>query len=228
MTKPKGEEQYKVANEVKNNSDAGKNGGEQPRGKVLSTKDAARICKVALSTIVYWFDKGLIKGYKTPGGHRRIFLKDLEMFMVEHEIPLAGRLPDEKFRVLVVDDEPQVAEFFFRSLEALDGEIEFASAVNGFQAGRLLSTFRPNIVFLDLVMPGLDGFEVCKLIMHDPDTRDVEVIAITGHDNPENLKRIIKAGASHILRKPLRFHELKDIVEIRLKMENGKRAVEEN
>ena len=125
--------------------------------KVLSTKDAARVCKVALSTIVYWFDKGLIKGYRTPGGHRRIFLQDLETFMTNHKIPLAGRLPDEKFRVLVVDDEPQVAEFFSRTLASLDGEIEFASAVNGFQAGRLLSTFRPNLVFLDIVMPSLDG-----------------------------------------------------------------------
>lgn len=169
-----------------------------------------------MSTIVYWFDKGLIKGYRTPGGHRRIFMHDLEEFMRDHQIPLSGRLPDEKFRVLVVDDEPKVIDFFVRSLESMNSEIEVASAVNGFQAGRLLSTFRPNLVFLDIVMPTLDGFEVCKLIQNDPDTGDVEIIAITGHDNPENVERILKAGASKLLRKPIRFDALKDIISKRI------------
>ncbi len=222
MTTPRGEKHRRLK---KYKDRVPENEGEAAKrtDKVLSTKHAARLCKVALSTIVYWFDKGLIKGYRTPGGHRRIFLRDLEVFMQEHEIPLAGRLPDEKFRVLIVDDEPRIAEFFIHSLETLDGEIEFASAVNGFQAGRLLTTFRPNIVFLDIVMPGLDGFEVCKLIKHDPDTRDVEVIAITGHDSPDNVQKILKAGAKKILKKPILFHEVKEIVETRLRAENEKK-----
>ena len=220
MTTPKGDRTGKPPRKKSK-----KRSSRAPGQEVLSTKDAARVCKVALSTIVYWFDKGLIKGYRTPGGHRRIFRQDLESFMNNHKIPLAGRLPDEKFRVLVVDDEPQVAEFFSRTLASLDGEIEFASAVNGFQAGRLLSTFRPNLVFLDIVMPSLDGFEVCKLIMNDPETRDVEVIAITGHGNPENVQRILKAGATQLLKKPIRFREVKEIVESRVHGENRNGAL---
>lgn len=220
----------KSKGDPKNKRGSKKRGADRRRGpngeRVLSTKDASRVCKVALSTIVYWFDKGLIKGYRTPGGHRRIFLRDLEEFMREHEIPLRGRLPDERFRVLVVDDEAQVIDFFTRSLESLNAEIELASAANGFQAGRLLSTFRPNLVFLDIVMPTLDGFEVCKLIQNDPDVRDVEIIAITGHDNPENVQRILNAGATMLLRKPIRFREIKDIVLRRLAAANGNNSVE--
>ena len=192
-------------------------GRKGPDGEVvLSTKDAARVCKVALSTVVYWFDKGLIKGYRTPGGHRRIFLKDLHEFMRIHEIPITGRLPGEKFRVLVVDDQPEVVQFFERALAEVDGDIEVATAQNGFLAGRLLTTFRPNLVFLDIVMPTLDGFEVCKLIRDEADLRDIEVIAVTGHDTPQNVQKILEAGASLVLRKPVRVSDIKSIVRSRL------------
>jgi CheY-like chemotaxis protein len=75
-------------------------------------------------------------------------------------------------------------------------------------------------------MPTLDGFEVCKLIQNDPDVRDVEIIAITGHDNPENVQRILNAGATMLLRKPIRFREIKDIVLRRLAVANGNNSVE--
>ncbi len=192
-------------------------GRKGPDGEVvLSTKDAARICKVALSTVVYWFDKGLIKGYRTPGGHRRIFLKDLHEFMRVHEIPITGRLPGEKFRVLVVDDQVDVIQFFERALSQVEGDIEVATAQNGFLAGRLLTTFRPNLVFLDIVMPTLDGFEVCKLIRDEADLRDIEVIAVTGHDTPQNVQKILEAGASLVLRKPVRLSDIHSIVRSRL------------
>ena len=183
---------------------------------VLSTKDAARICQVALSTIVYWFDKGLIKGYKTPGGHRRIFLKDLHEFMESHGIPITGRLPDEKYRVLVVDDQHEIIEFFQRVLGGYDGRVEMASAMNGFQAGRLLTTFRPDLVFLDIVMPTLDGFEVCKLIRDDNDLRDIDIIAVTGHGSSDNVSKILESGASLVLRKPVRLDEIHRILNERI------------
>ena len=197
---------------------AKRTGRRGPDGEVVvSTKDAARICKVALSTVVYWFDKGLLKGYKTPGGHRRIFLKDLHEFMRTHGIPIAGTLPGEKFRVLVVDDQPEVVAFFQKTLESMGEDVEVAVANNGFQAGRLLATFRPNLVFLDLVMPTLDGFEVCKLIQEEAHIYDnVEVIAITGHDTPRNVQRILEAGASMVLTKPLRVEDVRSIVRTRL------------
>lgn len=190
---------------------------------VLSTKDAARICQVALSTIVYWFDKGLIKGYKTPGGHRRIFLKDLHEFMESHGIPITGRLPDEKYRVLVVDDQRDIIEFFHRVIGGYDGRVEMASAMNGFQAGRLLTTFRPDLVFLDIVMPTLDGFEVCKLIRDDNDLRSIDIIAVTGHGSPDNVAKIVEAGASMVLRKPVRLDEVHQILDDRI---GGGRSIE--
>ena len=192
-------------------------GRRGPDGEiVLTTKDAARLCKVALSTVVYWFDKGLIKGYKTPGGHRRIFLKDLHEFMRIHGIPITGRLPGEKYRILVVDDQPEAVEFFKRTLESLGDEVEVAVATNGFQAGRLLATFQPNLVFLDIVMPTLDGFEVCKIIQEENRFQDVEIIAITGHGTPQNVQKILEAGASMVLTKPVRVEDIKSIVRARL------------
>lgn len=192
-----------------------KSGGETgkiPSEPVFTTKGAAKLCKVSLSTIVYWFDKNLIEGYRTPGGHRRIYVKKLEEFLRTHEIPLRGRMPAEKFKVLVVDDEPYVIDFFVKTISYIDPSIEVAAARNGFQAGRLLSTFRPNLVFLDLVMPSLDGFEVCKLIKDDPETRKITVVAITGHCSEEDTDRILNAGFSKLMLKPIMVEDIEMVL----------------
>ena len=80
---------------------------------------------------------------------------------------------------------------------------EVFQAHDGFAAGEIVGSRRPAVVLLDLRMPGLDGFEVCRRIKANPATRDTVVIAMTGNHSPNAQKRILQCGAKVCLHKPI-------------------------
>lgn len=166
---------------------------------VLSTKEAAVICKVALSTIVYWFDKGLIRGYRTPGGHRRIFRSDLEKFMNEHRMPIGHRLTDGQHRVLVVGSSDRLMEDCRRSLQSQNGDIEWAEARSGFEAGLLVASFRPDMMVLDLRVTDVNGTAICEGLKADPGTRDIEIVAVGEATDSPGIERCVESGSVELV-----------------------------
>jgi CheY-like chemotaxis protein len=81
-------------------------------------------------------------------------------------------------------------------------------AHSGYIAGNLIPRFKPDVVLLDLMMPGVDGFEVCRLIKQDLETRFIRVIAMSGYCSEENRIEIVSAGAEACLAKPFTIEEL--------------------
>ncbi|HEY8376681.1 MAG TPA: response regulator [Nannocystis sp.] len=174
-----------------------------------STHDVARICCVTPTTVIRWIEDGLIPAFKTVGGHRRVRREDLERVCAERGIPFTVPTGDEVGRLLVVDDEPVVLDLVRDVLKDLSHQFEVEVARDAFDAGRLVALFRPQLIFLDLMMPGVDGFEVCTRLKRDPSTMHTEIIAITGYYTEANMERILSAGASACLKKPL------DVAEVR-------------
>lgn len=172
---------------------------------VFTTFEAAKLCHVSPLSIINWVNAGRLPAFRTPGGHRRIRRDDLARFMRENSIPLPEELRDGsgRPRVLVVDDEATIREIIAESLARRANPYEVMTAADGFEAGRLVSTFRPDLVLLDLRMPGLDGFQVCRTIKADPETSSTIVIAMTGYHTPETEARIIECGALRCLSKPI-------------------------
>ena len=80
---------------------------------------------------------------------------------------------------------------------------EVMTAADGFEAGRLMVTFRPDIVLLDLRMPGMDGFQICRTIKADPESTRAIVIAMTGYYTPETEARVLECGAIRCFAKPV-------------------------
>jgi excisionase family DNA binding protein len=174
-----------------------------------STHDVAKICCVTPTTVIRWIEDGLIPAFKTVGGHRRVRREDLEKVCRERGIPFNVPAGAEVGRILVVDDEPVVLDLVRDVVKELNHKFEVEVAKDAFDAGRLVVAFRPQLIFLDLMMPGVDGFEVCARLKKDPATTNTEIIAITGYYTEANMERILSAGASACLRKPL------DVLEVR-------------
>jgi two-component system, OmpR family, response regulator RpaA len=172
---------------------------------VFTTFEAAKMCHVSPLSIINWVNAGRLPAFRTPGGHRRIRRDDLARFMRENSIPLPDDLRDGsgRPRVLVVDDEATIREVIAESLARRSNPYEVMTAADGFEAGRLVATFRPDLVLLDLRMPGLDGFQVCRTIKADPETSSTIVIAMTGYHTPETEARIVECGAVRCLSKPI-------------------------
>jgi DNA-binding response OmpR family regulator len=109
-------------------------------------------------------------------------------------------------RVLIADDNPQGAEL----LEAYLGEAEFDTrlAADGEEALRLAREWKPDILLLDVMMPRLSGFEVCKRLRADPDTRHVSVLMVTALDQAGDIDRAVEAGTDDFLTKPINKADL--------------------
>ena len=104
-------------------------------------------------------------------------------------------------RVLVVDD--IIANV--RLLEAkLSAEyFEVITAMNGLDALDAVQKSRPDIILLDIMMPGIDGIEVCKRIKSNPETQHIPVVMVTDLDQPEDRVRGLEAGADDFLTRPV-------------------------
>jgi CheY-like chemotaxis protein len=108
----------------------------------------------------------------------------------------------------VVDDEPAVAQVVARAIVGEFPHVEVMEAHDGFHAGTLVANTRPDLVLLDLRMPGMDGFQVCKMIREQPATKQTEIVAMTAFPSPETEKRILECGARICLHKPLDMEQL--------------------
>jgi len=134
----------------------------------FSTSEVAKYCHVTADTIRKWAEAGRIRVFKTPGGHRRIRREDLLKFLQENEIPIHEDLGTSDVKILIVDDEKAVVSVIRRFLERSQTGFDIEVAMDGFDAGHQVATFKPDIVFLDLRLPGMDGFEVTRRIKSDP------------------------------------------------------------
>ncbi len=174
-----------------------------PVKDTYSTHDVAKICCVTPTTVIRWIEDGLIPAFKTVGGHRRVRREDLEKVCSERGIPFNVQTGDETGRILVVDDEPVVLDLVRDVVKDITHTFEVEVARDAFDAGRLVALFRPQLIFLDLMMPGVDGFEVCNRLKRNSATAHTEIVGITGYYTEANTERILSAGAIACLRKPL-------------------------
>jgi excisionase family DNA binding protein len=170
-----------------------------PDKPYFSPAEVAELLMVSPITVRGWAMKGLLKAEVTPGGHRRFLHSEVERFIRERGSAERRR----SLKVLIVDDDLMHLEYLVELLGGIDAPVVIETAHDGFEAGRKLTGFAPHVVLLDLMMPGLNGFDVCRWIKSDPATRSTRVIAMTGYPSPENLQRIVEAGAELMLAKPI-------------------------
>jgi len=162
---------------------------------------AAEYCSISRGTLWRWVKSGELRASLTPGGHHRILTEDLEAFVLKKGMyPLAYKRFSKK-RILIVDDDPQIRDMLSKMLKAQRYETEVASS--GYGVGCKVVKFKPGLIILDLFMPDIDGFKVCRQIKEDPDTSHIKILAITGYDTKENRDRIMEAGADGCLAKPI-------------------------
>jgi len=106
-------------------------------------------------------------------------------------------------KILLVDDEPNILQFLELGLQ--NEGFEVRSAQDGMSAIALLKDFQPHVAILDVMMPGMDGFEVCRMIKK---TENVSVIMLTAKDEVDDRVKGLKLGADDYMVKPFSFEEL--------------------
>lgn len=113
---------------------------------------------------------------------------------------------DEMKKILVADDDNNVLFLITELLTRQNYQVY--QAVNGDQALREAKSLHPHLMVLDIMMPGIDGIEVCRRIKASPDTSDIRVIMLTAKTSGRDIEAGMAAGADHYLTKPFRINEL--------------------
>lgn len=181
------------------------------KNKAFGTYEIAEICHVTPSTVGNWIEKGLIPTFTTGGGHRRVWAKDLVSFLKEHNIPIPEKLKAfAPLQILIVDDEEASRKMVRWITQELYRQAEIHEAADGFEAGQKIAQLVPALVILDLRLPGIDGFKVCKIIRSDERLKNTKVLAISGLNVKESKKDAITAGANDFLGKPFEEQELRE------------------
>jgi excisionase family DNA binding protein len=177
--------------------------------RLLTTSEVAQYCQVTNDGVVKWIKAKKLKAYSTPGGHYRIRKTDFKDFLGRYGMPIDPNFfAEEKKRILIVDDEIGVADVISQALGE-GASFQVSEAHDGYEAGLKIGIFRPDLIILDIMMPHMDGIEVCKRIKANPETEAIKVLAITGHPEQGNIDRAYRSGADLCLMKPLQIEHLR-------------------
>jgi CheY-like chemotaxis protein len=177
--------------------------------KAYGTYDIAKICHVMPATVGRWIEEGKLPSFTTGGGHRRVWDNDLVTFLNSHNIPLPGELESgEALRILIVDDVVSMRRMLSRVVKKIYPQATIDEAQDGYEAGHKIGSLRPDLILLDLKLPGVDGIKVCQMVRQDKNLKDVKILAMSGYSVDHYRKEALEAGADDFFAKPVEIDEL--------------------
>lgn len=136
----------------------------------MTTREAGEVLGVAVRTVQLWVEAGVLPAWRTAGGHRRIARSAVEKLMAERQsdlLPLKPAAPAvhlPALKLLLVEDDPLLMRLFSGVVASWNFPVELFTATNGFEGLVRIGEMRPDIVVSDLVMPGMDGFEMLRAL----------------------------------------------------------------
>lgn len=199
---------------------------KQDRSKkpqVYSALEVANICGVVNQTAINWIRSGHLKAFTTPGGQFRVYPEDLADFMEGRKMHVPEQVLEDMKKngpktesILIVDDDKAfndvTMKFLQKNIQHDIAELEIHQAYDGFEAGALLMQKKPGVVILDLDLPGIDGFGVCKKIQEMDSSSRPKVIVVTGMQDQESEDRCMSLGVFKYIKKPVNLPELAETI----------------
>ncbi len=195
----------------------------QSAEETLTTREAAELLGISLRTAQLWVESGVLRAWKTLGGHRRILRSSVNQLLQERADATRSRVPatdgSDDFRVLVVEDEPSLLRLYELTLAGWKPPVSVTLVSNGWEALMAIGQSKPDLLITDLRLPGMDGFRMLRVLKSDPAfTRKMDIIVVTGMERGDmEAFGGVPEGVA-ILQKPLSFDALeKMVIEIRLR-----------
>lgn len=177
--------------------------------KTYTTHDIARLFDVYPSTVHNWIETGRLKeSFLTPGGHYRFLKADLLAFLRAFNMPMPRALEQERRRVLIVDDDKEIARVISKAFARHKDLFETRVLHDGVEALISIGQDPPDLVVLDIVLPKMDGELVCEVLKKKEETSAVKIIAISGKRLPFSEKRMEELKVDAFFRKPFDYLEL--------------------
>jgi len=187
---------------------------------VCTTRTAANKLGVSLRTVQLWVDSGILQAWKTPGGHRRVTISSVKKLLRQSGNQVAhdpGRNQDQVFVVLLIEDDADLLRFYDLTIRSWDLPLNLVTAENGYEGLMRIGELQPDLIITDLIMPGLDGFDMIHSLRVNPLLSDTDIIVMTSMSQMEIDDRGGLPRDCSILFKPISFSQMRSQVVISMK-----------
>jgi excisionase family DNA binding protein len=175
-----------------------------PTPACCGTSKAALLLQLSVGTVQSLVDKKILDAWVTEGGHRRISMNSIHAYQDhQQKLPALVRLMDERLKVMVVDDDPVTRHLLQDACLSTHGRVDCCAVDSGIQALLTLPVFKPQIIILDLLMPGVDGWEMVKQLQQKEDFAQLQIISISALSQAELDQRGGPPEGSHFMAKPV-------------------------
>lgn len=179
--------------------------------QLLTSHEVGVLLQMDKSSVVKWVNDGLLPAFRTPGGHRRIRVGDLLQFLDKHGMFVPEELRGPKKRVLIVDDDEKLLKALSRSMKNYPS-LDVRTVDNGVQALVQVGAWRPDVLVLDVQMPGMSGLDVCAELKKTTETQRMQILIVTGSVSETMEKQAKDLGASAVLPKPVTAKALAEFI----------------
>jgi len=176
----------------------------------LSTRQAAQRLGVSLGTVQNMVESGALEAWKTAGGHRRIPIASVEAVLARRRT-VTGKDGCDIMDVLVAEDESVLRSLYQTTIEGWNLPLRLRLVSNGFDGLLEVGQRVPDILIADLMMPGMDGFEMIRCLREKPELAHMDIIAISAIERQQIEEKGLPRDVT-IFGKPIPFHELKGFV----------------
>lgn len=174
----------------------------------FTTFEAAKHCGVFHTTVINWVNKGKLRARTTPGGHRRIAAEDLLDFMKIYKMPIPRELQNAGRRFVVVEEDQGLAKLLDNALQRGHESAEISTCRDGAEALIRIGAKVPDVVILDLNLPAVDGFKVCKALKSDAATKGVKIIGMSDRPITKAQRAFLQRHTDAFFQKPLSIEKI--------------------
>lgn len=185
----------------------------EPKFNFYTSREAAKVLGVSVTTIQIWVESGVLPAWKTAGGHRRIPSEAVEAMLAGQKTAAAKEHVTHPHSVLIVEDEPVQRELYKLKFAEWNLPINLYLAQDGFEGLVMAGKYAPDLIIADLSMPGMDGFEMIRKLAQSEEIKVPAVIVVTGLSAQEIAERGGLPQGIPVYSKPLALGVLKPIVE---------------
>lgn len=178
----------------------------------LSTRQAAIRLGVSLGTVQNMVENGVLEAWKTAGGHRRIPLASVEAMLAKrrNQAPSAGD-GDAPLELMIAEDDSTLQTLYRVTVESWNLPVRLRIVNNGFEGLLQVGQNPPDVMIVDLMMPGMDGYEMIKHLRNNPELTRMDIIVVSAIDREEIRRKGLPTDIT-VFGKPIPFHEIKGFI----------------
>jgi excisionase family DNA binding protein len=174
-----------------------------------STSQAAKMLGVSLGTVQNMVEEGVLDAWKTSGGHRRIKRESVMALLAKRGSAQVGSAtPEGMLSVLIAEDDPFMQKLYRKTMEGWGLPLSIEIVGNGFDALLVVGQRVPDVLIVDLIMPGMDGFELVRALHGNPALAGTDIIVVSSMSREDIDKRGTLPADVPMYGKPVPFHEL--------------------